>query len=148
MKKPAQLVAMLAVVALVAASACYFSARVFGPWTSTPARNHEWIHKQLDLTANEQKALAPIEEKFEQRKREIVEVIRSANRELAEAIKQDQVDSPRVAAAVEKIHRAQGELQKATLEHVFEMKKVLTPEQYRKLLDLTSNELDQVNGGE
>ena len=147
MKKPAQFVAMLVLVALVAAGACYFSAKIFGLWTST-VKDHEWIHKQLNLSQDEQKALQPIEKKFEGRKREIVAEIRSANRELAEAIKQDLADSPRVAAAVEKIHQAQGELQKATLEHVFEMKQVLTPEHYRKLLDLTTNELDQVNGGE
>jgi Spy/CpxP family protein refolding chaperone len=74
--------------------------------------------------------------------------IRSANKELAEAIKQDQAASPRVSAAVEKIHHAQGKLQEATLEHVLEMKEVLTPEQYQKLLNLTADELNQVNGGE
>jgi Spy/CpxP family protein refolding chaperone len=74
--------------------------------------------------------------------------IASANKELAEAIKQDQADSPRVSAAVETIHHAQGELQEATLEHVFEMKGVLTPEQYKRLLNLTADELNQVNGGE
>jgi len=39
-------------------------------------------------------------------------------------------------------------LQEATLEHVFEMKEVLTPEQYQKLLNLTADELNQVNRGE
>ena len=74
--------------------------------------------------------------------------IRRANKELAEAIKQDQADSPRVSAVVERIHHAQAELQKATIEHVFEMKGVLTPEQYQKLLNLTADELNEVNGGE
>ena len=149
MKKPLQLVAMLVIVALVAAAACYVSARVFGPLR--PQRvvsGHEWIHKQLNLTPAEQKALEPVETKFAQRKRNLMGEIRSANKELAEAIKQDQADSPRVSAAVERIHHAQGELQEATLEHVFEMKEVLTPEQYQKLLNLTADELNEVNGGE
>ena len=54
----------------------------------------------------------------------------------------------RVSTAVERIHDAQGELQEATIEHVFEMKGVLTPEQYQKLLNLTADELNEVNGGE
>jgi Spy/CpxP family protein refolding chaperone len=143
MKKPLQLVAMLIIVALVAAAACYLSARLFGPLRQPPVSGHEWIHKQLDLTPSEEKALEPIETKFAQRKRNLMSEIRSANRELAEAIKQDQADSPRVSVAVERIHRAQGELQEATLEHVFEMKGVLTPEQYQKLLNLTADELNR-----
>jgi Spy/CpxP family protein refolding chaperone len=148
MKKPLQLIGMLIIVALVAAVACYLSARVFGPFHTTAVSGHEWIHKRLDLTPDQQKALEPIETRFAERKRSLMSEIRSANRELAESIKQDQADSPRVSAAVERIHHAQGELQGATLEHVFEMKGVLTPEQYQKLLNLTADELNQVNGGE
>ena len=140
---------MLIMVALVAAAACYVSARMFGPLRPQPGvGGHEWIHKQLNLTPAERKALEPIEAKFAQRRRNLMGEIRSANKELAEAIKQDQADSPRVSTAVERIHHAQGELQKATLEHVFEMKGVLTPEQYQKLLNLTADELNEVNGGE
>ena len=140
---------MLIIVALVAAAACYVSARVFGPLhPQRGVSGHEWIHKQLGLSPDEQKALEPIETKFAQRKQNLMDEIRNANKELAEAIKQDQADSPRVSAAVERIHHAQGELQKATIEHVFEMKGVLTPEQYQKLLNLTADELNEVNGGE
>ena len=148
MKKPLQLIAMLVIVALVATGACYLSAKIFRPPGSIAVNGHEWIHKQLDLTPDEQKALEPIEQKFQQRKRELIGVIRVANRELGEAIKQDQAASPRVSAAVAKIHHAQGELQEATLEHVFEMRGVLTPEQYQKLLNLTAAELNKVNDGQ
>jgi nickel and cobalt resistance protein CnrR len=147
--KPLQLIAMLIVVALVDAAACYVSARVFGPLRpQTEVTGHEWIHKQLGLSPEEHKALEPIESRFAERKQNLMGERRRANKQLAEAIKQDQTDSPRVSAAVERIHHAQGELQEATLEHVFEMKGVLTPEQYQKLLDLTADELNQVNGGE
>jgi Spy/CpxP family protein refolding chaperone len=148
MNKPVQLVAMLIFVAAVAAGACYISASLFGPKRLSTVNGHEWIHQQLNLTKSEQKALEPIETKFAERKSKLMSEIGSANKELAEAIRQDQADSPRVSAAVEKIHHAQGELQEATLEHVFEMRDVLTPEQYQKLLKLTADELNQVNGGE
>jgi nickel and cobalt resistance protein CnrR len=147
--KPLQLIAMLIIVALVAAAACYVSVSVFGPVRlRRGVSGHEWIHKQLGLTPEEQKALGPSETKFGQRKRDLMREIRGANKELAEAIRQDQAESPRVSAAVEKIHHAQGELQEVTLEHVFEMKGVLTPEQYQKLINLTADELNEVNGGE
>ena len=64
--------------------------------------------------------------------------------ELAQAILQDKDNSPRVTVAIEKIQQAQGALQKATLQHVFEMKEALTPEQYQKLLNLTANALYQI----
>jgi Spy/CpxP family protein refolding chaperone len=143
-----QLIAMLISVALVAAAACYVSARLFGPQSRSVVSGHEWIHNQLGLSPEEHKILEPIESKFAERKRNLLGEIASANKELAEAIKQDQADSPRVSAAVERIHHAQGELQEATLEHVFEMKGVLTSEQYKRLLNLTADELNQVNSGE
>jgi len=148
MRKSLQLLAMLVGVALVCVGACFVTFRFFVPIRSDRVPTHEWIHKQLGLTREEQKALEPIETKFGRRKRNLMGEIRSANRELAEAIRLDQADSPRVSAAVEKIHHAQGELLEATLEHVFEMKGVLTPEQYQRLLNLTADELNQVNGGE
>ena len=145
MKKPLQLIAMLVVVALVATGACYISARVFGPFHQNAVTSHEWIHKQLGLTADEQKALEPIEKRFEQRQRELMTAIRAAARELAQAIKEDQTDSAKVSSAVGKIQSAQGELQEATLQHVFEMKTILAPEQYQKLLKLTADALNEAN---
>jgi len=97
------------------------------------------------LTADQIITLEPIEEQFQQRKGELLAQIRSANKELAEAIKEDRVYSTRVSAAIEKIHRAQGDLQEATLQHVFSMKATLAPEQYKKLLDLTAVVLDENN---
>jgi Spy/CpxP family protein refolding chaperone len=148
MNKFLQLFAMLVIVAIVAAAACYVSVRWFGPLQRPPVENHEWIHKQLNLTRDELKALEPIESKFTEHKRSLAAEIRSANKELAEAIEQDQTYSSRVSAALTKIQQAQSSLQEATLQHVFEMKSVLSPEQYHKLLDLTTNELNQVNDAE
>jgi Spy/CpxP family protein refolding chaperone len=138
MKKAIQLAAMLVVVAFVAVAACFVTFRFLVPLRVNSVPTHEWIHQQLNLTADQIIALEPIEEQFQQRKDELLAQIRSANKELAQAIKENQVYSTRVSAAIEKIHRAQGELQEATLRHVFNMKATLTSEQYKKLLDLTA----------
>jgi len=145
MKKALQLAAMLVVVAFVAVGACFVTFRFLVPLRVNSVPTHEWIHQQLNLTADQIIALEPIEEQFQQRKGELLAQIRSANKELAQAIKEHQVYSTRVSAAIEKIHRAQGELQEATLQHVFRMKATLTPEQYKKLLDLTAVVLDENN---
>jgi Spy/CpxP family protein refolding chaperone len=148
MKKSLQLLAMLVGVALVCVGACFVTLRFFVPIRSDSVTTHEWIHEQLNLTAGQEKALEPIEEQFQHRKRELLGQIRSANKELAQAIKEDQAYSLRVSAAIGKIHRAQGELQEATLQHVFSMKAMLTPDQYKKLLDLSAAALTEINRDE
>ena len=102
---------------------------------------HYWIHSQLSLSAKQESELEPIEAKFARRKDELVASIREANRELAGALLADKGDSERVKTAVQKIHRAQGELQQAVLEHVFDMQLVLTQEQYDRLIQLTAHAL-------
>lgn len=139
--------ALLLVVAIVAATACYLTCRFVmrsqmrGEGTAAGSA-HQWIHRELKLTASQDSTLHPIEQKYASRRAELAASIRAANAELARAIREDRADSPQVAAAVDKIHRAQGELQKVTLDHVFEMRQALTPEQYDKLLDLTATALE------
>jgi len=145
MKRLLQLLAVLVVVALVAVGACAITFSFFVPLRSNSVPSHKWIHKQLGLTAQQEKALEPIEAQFERRKRELLDQIASANNELAEVIREDQGYSPRVSTAIEKIHHAQGQLQEATLQHVFAMRAMLTPEQYQKLLNLTADALSKIN---
>jgi Spy/CpxP family protein refolding chaperone len=102
---------------------------------------HHYLHEKLGTTTEQDKKLIPIEEKFSVKKQELETKIMDANHELAEAINKDGSYSVRVKTAVEKIHMAQGELQKATLEHLFEMHSLLTPEQRKKLNLLTTDAL-------
>jgi Spy/CpxP family protein refolding chaperone len=106
-----------------------------------PVNYHYWIHSELGLSAKQETDLEPIEAKFARRRDELFASIREANRELAQALLADKSDSGRVKDAVQKIHRAQGELQQAVLEHVFDMRPVLTPEQYNRLIQLTAQAL-------
>lgn len=102
---------------------------------------HAWIHRQLGMTEEQERLIAPAEQRLEERRRHLIEVIQLANMELAEAMLDSEGPSPRVAAAIEKIHEAQAELQQVTIEHVFEMRDALRPEQYDKLLNLTADAL-------
>ena len=102
---------------------------------------HQWLHEQLELTTEQDRQLLPIEKKFVSKKQEMETLIHEANHELAAAINEDGNYSTRVKQAVDKIHVAQGELQKATLEHWFDMHTVLNPEQRKKLNALTTDAL-------
>lgn len=102
---------------------------------------HQVLHDKLHITPEQDAKLADIEKSYRQRRQYLEEQMQLANMELAEAIKADKSFSPRVQAATDKIHHAMGELQKATLEHLFEMRPVLTDEQNRKLEQMVTDAL-------
>ena len=132
----------VALIALVSGGACYFAGRLVSRHeTGRAVDYHYWIHAKLGLTPAQEKALEPIEEKFAARRKELLDLIRDGNRDLAEAIVSDRSDSAQVKAAVDKIHRAQGELQNAVLEHVFAMRPVLSTRQYDRLVRMTADAL-------
>lgn len=148
MKHAGRSLLLLALVAVVAGLACWLTARYLSRNShGERADAHSWIHSQLGITAEQDKALAPIEQRFAEQKKHYGEMLRIANAELAQAILEDQSDSERVKKAVARIHEAQGELQNATLQHIFEMKSVLTPKQYEKLLRSTAEALSSSEHG-
>jgi len=73
----------------------------------------------------------PLEAEFKARRDNHVEVInlRAANAELSAAIAENRGDTAEVRAAVHHFHSAMGDLQMATIRHVFDMRSVLTPTQ-------------------
>lgn len=137
-----QIASFAALIVLIAAGACYLTVRMLDrPGERNPVDYHYWIHTQLELTPEQDKALEAVEETFAKRQRTLRARIVEGNAELADAIETDKTDSPRVQAATAKIHDAHGELQKAVLEHVFAMRSALTPEQYDRLLASTARAL-------
>lgn len=100
---------------------------VFAP-DRTPSL-HEVLHDKLDLTDLQEQRIDALERDFAPRRRALETEMRAANAELAAAMREEHAYGPRVTAAVERFHRAMGELQGETMEHVFAMRAVLTPEQ-------------------
>ena len=90
---------------------------------------HEYVHDELDLTADQERRLEALELEFAVKRRAREAELRAANAELAAAIQARHEYSAEVQAAVERFHRAMGELQKETILHVLAMRKTLTPEQ-------------------
>ena len=107
---------------------------IAGSWSAThpvetPSGLHELVHHDLDLSAEQEAELELIEHRFAARKAELEQKLRAANLALAEAMEADKSYSPAVQAAIDEFHTAMGELQKVTIEHVFEMREILTEEQ-------------------
>ena len=92
---------------------------------------HDMVHRDLDLTPEQTRRLDAIEEKYAVERKVLEADVRAANRELAAAIRQGHKESPEVEAAIDHLHMAMGELQKATVAHVFDMRAVLSPQQAR-----------------
>lgn len=131
------------VISLVAFGAFY----VCGNFIKAPHPNqidaHVWLHEQISITAEQDEKLSKIEKNFADKQRELRQKIHVGNLELAAAMLEDKAFSARVTEAVEQIHHAQGELQKATIEHIFDMQTVLTPRQAEKLNKLAADALVQ-----
>lgn len=94
---------------------------------------HIWLHSQLDLTAEQERELEPIEASYDGKRAAIAGSLEAASRELAEAVADE--DSPRAAIdrALADVQRLQGELQSLTLDHFYEMKTTLDAEQTREV---------------
>ncbi|WP_395398105.1 periplasmic heavy metal sensor [Novosphingobium sp. BL-8A] len=90
---------------------------------------HELLHAQLKLDPDQTRKIEAIEQQYGLRRQALELELRSANARLAAAIEAEHGYGPQVAAAVDSSHRAMGELQKVTLEHVFAMRGVLHPDQ-------------------
>ena len=148
MKGAVRALILLVLVAAIAGAACWFTAWYLNrPGHSEKGEAHAWVHTQLGITAEQDRALAPIEQRYAEARKHYGELLRIANAELGKAILEDRSDSARVKAAVAQIHQAQGGLQNATLQHIFEMKSVLTTQQYEKLLQSTAEALTTAEHG-
>ncbi|MBN8552053.1 MAG: periplasmic heavy metal sensor [Caulobacterales bacterium] len=124
----------LVVTAVVAALASGLATWASVSWIHrdrTPPSLHAMIHDQIALTPEQDRRIETLEAAFAQDRDRLEGELRTANREMVAAISANQGDTPEVQTAVDHFHDAMGDLQKATLGHVFEMRAELTPEQAR-----------------
>lgn len=122
--------AVTALLALVAAFVgAWAGATYLGRGAAARPSLHEIVHEQLQLTREQDARLDVIEADFAIERRRLELELKTANAELAAAIHAEGRNGPQVAAAIDHFHDAMGRLQKATVEHVFAMRGVLTPAQ-------------------
>jgi len=126
----ARRIALIAVLAFLAAIAGVLVGRHFvDPAPHPGAELHAVLHDQLSLDSAQEQRLHALEEAFAVRRRALELEMRAENARLAEAITAEHGNGPRVAIAVDASHRTMGELQKATLAHIFAMRALLRPDQ-------------------
>jgi Spy/CpxP family protein refolding chaperone len=118
-----------AILAAMVGGACAWGVLTWNGREASAPSLHQVVHDQMDLTPAQDRQLDEIEARFAVERTRLEAEVRTANRELSDAIAQSRGDTPQVQAAVDHFHSAMGELQKATIAHVFEMRAVLTPEQ-------------------
>lgn len=107
------------------------------------AELHALMHEGLDLDPAQERALEALERDFATRRAALEARLKADNAQLAEAIAAEHQYGPRVSAAVDATHVAMGELQKATLEHIFAMRAVLRADQQAKFDAAVAESLSQ-----
>ena len=93
---------------------------------------HEFVHDELDLSPDQSGRLEQLEQRFATERDRLEAELRAANAELAAAMEEEHGYGPKVGAAIDRVHLQMGELQKATVRHVFAMRELLDEEQRRK----------------
>lgn len=106
-----------------------------------PTDLHAWMHEHLNITPEQHEKLEPLEAEFEKLRLKLKDDVRQADVALAQTIREPKVDEAAMNAALERLNKAQGALQKATLDHFFVMKRYLRPVQAAKLLEWTHDSL-------
>lgn len=121
---------LVVAVAFCAALAATFVARSFqAEETQAGSELHVLMHEELALDPHQERQIAVLEARFADRRQQLDAAMRQANAQLAQAVESEHEYGPRVSEAVDRSHMAMGELQKATLSHIFAMRAVLRPDQ-------------------
>ena len=121
---------VIGLVAFAAALGGVFAGRlIVQPDRPSESEIHSVLHGQLKLNAVQHAKIEAIEQRFAVRRTALELEMRAANAHLAEAIETEHGYGAQVTAAIDHTHHVMGELQKETLEHLFEMRAVLTPAQ-------------------
>lgn len=132
----------IATVAFLAALAGVGVGRMFMP-PPKPLESdlHRLLHDDLDLNATQEKRIHELEQHYDQRRQALENEMRQDNTLLAAAIRAEHGYGPQVSAAIDRSHRAMGELQKATLQHVFAMRNELRPDQAKRFEEAVASAL-------
>ena len=112
-----------------------------GEQTPSEAAFHDWLHSHLQLTADQEAALHPAEERYETQRRDLRSRIDTFGSDLAERLAHDAELTPPTIALLDQLAAAQTDLQRITLTHYFEMKQHLRPAQVEKLHQWTHDSL-------
>ena len=129
MKPLRNLVLTVVLAALAASAGAWGVVHVVMSRAQPATAFHQMLHKELHLTAEQDRRIEGLEQVYAVRRRSLEAQMRAANADLAQALQQAHAYTPAVQQAVDRSHAAMAELQKETILHVLAMRQVLTPDQ-------------------
>ncbi|GGD60882.1 periplasmic heavy metal sensor [Croceicoccus mobilis] len=92
---------------------------------------HAYVQEEFDLDAEQQARLDALHADFAVERKQMELALRAANSRLAAAMDEEKEYGPKVAMAIDEVHASMGDLQKATVRHVFAMRALLHADQQR-----------------
>lgn len=124
---------LIALTAFIAAVAGVYAARaVNAPPRRSESALHAFLHHELKPDSVRSAQIEAIEARFAARRTVLEIEMRAANARLAKAIEAEHGYGPGVTCAVDHVHKVMGDMQKETLEHLFEMRAVMNADEARR----------------
>lgn len=94
---------------------------------------YQMVHQDMTLTADQKRKIDEIEDRYAHRRNALRAQIGSANAELGEALANEMALGTAASRALEHLQQGMGDLQRATILYVLEVRAVLTPQQQQVL---------------
>jgi len=124
----------IALLLLAAIAFGFAGSFVAGHWMTpnhASAGMHDFVHHELSLSPEQDARLDELEDAFAIERRTLESALMAANARLAAAMEQEHEYGPMVGEAIDDVHASMGDLQKATVRHVFNMRELLDEDQQR-----------------
>jgi len=102
---------------------------------------HDWMHEQLDISAEQEKLLIPFETAFAEAGKKLELDISSAEKELATLVKNSARNEAEIDRILNRLDEAHAQLRRLTLEHFFVMETHLDAGQAERLRQWTHDSL-------
>ena len=104
-----------------------------------------FLNNYLKLAESQRKKVEDLEKSFSEKKRALCDQICDKRNRLSRLLTEASAGRREIDRKVEEINSLQGELEKGVIDHIFEVKAILTPEQQDKFLSLIAKELCRNN---
>jgi hypothetical protein len=127
---PAQ-IALLLITAILLGFLGSFAASHWMTPRHAPAGMHDFVHHELSLSDEQEALLEELESAFAIERRRLESDLKAENAALAAAMEEEHEYGPKVGEAIDEVHARMGDLQKATVRHVFNMRDLLNEDQRR-----------------
>jgi len=120
---------MVVLAFLAAIAGVLVGGRILAPRPHHGTELDTLLHREIALDPRQEAAIDGLETRFAVRRAALEAQLRADNARLAAAIEREHDNGPAVAAAVDRSHHTMGALQKATLAHVFAMRRLMRADQ-------------------